>query len=75
MRSFGSIQFIAGHDVVKRLITLLYEIFCKEKGQERKNPELGAKVVDNISRKESLGPGAPGRSLSRRKLSGPVALS
>ena len=65
---------IAGDDI-KRVITLLDEIFRKEEGQERKNPELGAKVVDNRSRKESLAPGAPGRSLSRRKLSGPVALS
>jgi hypothetical protein len=28
---------IAGDDI-KRVITLLYEIFCKEEGQESKNP-------------------------------------
>ena len=35
--------YLAGDDI-KRLIMLLYEIFCEEEGQERKNPELGAKV-------------------------------
>jgi hypothetical protein len=34
---------IAGDDI-KRLIMLLYEIFCEEEGQERKTPSLALRL-------------------------------
>ena len=70
-----TVYYSIAYDDIKRVIALLTRSSVKMRGKSAKNLGLGVKVAGNKSRKESRAPGAPGRSPTRRILSGPAASS